>query len=117
MISTTVSPETKLSRTRDKIQYCSSNGYSLKRELQQEINNFYNTLTAFNKIATNKGAGKPGVDNETIDVINLGKLERYHQEYVNNGYNPKPVKRILIPSVEPKNLVMTLSNVSNKDFR
>ncbi|MDO8057493.1 hypothetical protein OC698_02195 ['Gossypium sp.' phytoplasma] len=28
----------------DKIQYCSSNGYSLKRELQQGMNNFYNTL-------------------------------------------------------------------------
>ncbi|UQV27151.1 hypothetical protein H7686_0002270 [Candidatus Phytoplasma asiaticum] len=116
-MSTTVSIETKLSRTRDKIQYCSAKGHSLKRELQQGMNNFYNMLTAFNKIATNKGAGKPGVDNETIDGINLGKLERYHQEYVNNGYNPKPVKRILIPSVEPKNLAMTLSNALNKDFK
>ncbi|MDO8060348.1 reverse transcriptase domain-containing protein, partial [Candidatus Phytoplasma aurantifolia] len=62
------------------------------------MNNFYNTLTAFNKIAANKGAGTPGVDNETIDGINLERLERYHQEYVNNGYNPKPVKRILIPN-------------------
>ncbi|MDO8054048.1 hypothetical protein OC707_01090 ['Opuntia sp.' phytoplasma] len=97
-MSTTVSPETKLSRTRDKIQYCSTNGYSLKRELQQGMNNFYNTLTAFNKIAANKGAVTPGIDNETINGINLNKLERYHQEYVNNGYNPKPVKRILIPS-------------------
>ncbi|MDV3200017.1 MAG: group II intron reverse transcriptase/maturase, partial [Candidatus Phytoplasma australasiaticum] len=77
-MSTTVSPETKLSRTLNKIQYCSSNGYSLKRELQQGMNNFYNTLTAFNRIATNKGAGTPGIDNETIDGINLKKLERYH---------------------------------------
>ncbi|MDO7983776.1 hypothetical protein OC706_02065 ['Bituminaria bituminosa' little leaf phytoplasma] len=37
------------SRTSNRIQYCSSNGYSLKRELQQGMNNFYNTLTAFNK--------------------------------------------------------------------
>ncbi|MDO8060289.1 hypothetical protein OC726_02095 [Candidatus Phytoplasma aurantifolia] len=88
----------KLSRTLDKIQYRSSKGHSLKRELQQGMNNFYNTLIAFNKIATNKGAGTPGIDNETIDGINLERLERYHQEYVNNGYNPKPVKRILIPS-------------------
>ncbi|MDO8057479.1 hypothetical protein OC698_02115 ['Gossypium sp.' phytoplasma] len=44
MISTTVSPETKFSRTLDKIQYRSSNGYSLKRELKQGINKFYNTL-------------------------------------------------------------------------
>ncbi|UQV27038.1 reverse transcriptase domain-containing protein [Candidatus Phytoplasma asiaticum] len=97
-MSTTVSPETKLSRTLNRIQHRSSNGYSLKRELQQGMNNFYNTLTAFNRIAANKGAGTPGVDNETIDGINLERLERYHQEYVNNGYNPKPVKRILIPS-------------------
>ncbi|MDO8054175.1 hypothetical protein OC707_01775 ['Opuntia sp.' phytoplasma] len=75
-MSTTVSPETKLSRTWNKIQYRSSNGYSLKRELQQGMNNFYNTLAAFNKIAANKGAGTPGIDNETIYGINLEKLER-----------------------------------------
>ncbi|MDV3166777.1 MAG: hypothetical protein Q8807_04035, partial ['Waltheria sp.' little leaf phytoplasma] len=45
--------------------------YSLKRELQQGMNNFYNTLTAFNKIAANRGAGTPGIDNETIDDIYL----------------------------------------------
>ncbi|MDO8064184.1 hypothetical protein [Candidatus Phytoplasma bonamiae] len=101
-MSTTVSPETKLLRTLNKIQYCSSNGYSLKRELQQGMNNFYNTLTAFNRIAANNGAGTPGIDNKTIDGINLKKLERYHQEYVNNGYNPKPVKRILIPKDNKK---------------
>ncbi|XVJ45102.1 hypothetical protein ACGRWE_00925 [Candidatus Phytoplasma australasiaticum] len=39
-MSTTVSPETKLLRTLNKIQYCSSNVYSLKRELQQIMNNF-----------------------------------------------------------------------------
>ncbi|MDO8060251.1 hypothetical protein OC726_01860 [Candidatus Phytoplasma aurantifolia] len=43
-MSTTVSSETKLLRTLNRIQYCSSNGYSLKRELQQGMNNFYNTL-------------------------------------------------------------------------
>ncbi|MDV3166639.1 MAG: group II intron reverse transcriptase/maturase, partial ['Waltheria sp.' little leaf phytoplasma] len=96
-MSTTVSPETKLSRTLSKIQYRSTNGSSLKRELQQGMNNFYNTLTAFNKIAANKGAGTPGIDNKTIDGINLERLKRYHREYVNNGYHPKPVKRILIP--------------------
>ncbi|MDO8057548.1 reverse transcriptase domain-containing protein ['Gossypium sp.' phytoplasma] len=97
-MSITVSPETKFSRTLDRIQYCSLKGYSLKRELQQGMNNFQNTSTAFNRISANKGAGTPGIYNETIDGINLGKLERYHQEYVNNGYNPEPVKRILIPS-------------------
>ncbi|MDO8078976.1 hypothetical protein OC716_01790 [Candidatus Phytoplasma aurantifolia] len=43
-MSTMVSPETKLSRTLDKIQYRSLNGCFLKRELQQGMNNFYNTL-------------------------------------------------------------------------
>ncbi|MDV3157205.1 MAG: group II intron reverse transcriptase/maturase, partial [Candidatus Phytoplasma australasiaticum] len=82
-MSTTVSTETKLLRTLSKIHYRSTNGGSLKRELQQGMNNFYNTLTAFNKIAANKGAGTPGIDNETINGINLKKLEKYHQEYVN----------------------------------
>ncbi|MDO8057615.1 hypothetical protein OC698_02900 ['Gossypium sp.' phytoplasma] len=96
-MSITVSPETKFSLTLDRIQYCSSKGYSLKRELQQGMNNFQNTSTAFNRISANKGVGTPGIDNKTVDGINLERLKRYHQEYVNNGYNPKPVKRILIP--------------------
>ncbi|MDO8057382.1 hypothetical protein OC698_01575 ['Gossypium sp.' phytoplasma] len=98
----------------DKIQYRSSNGYSLKRELQQGMNNFYNTLTEFNKIATNKGAGTPGIDNETIDGINLERLERYHQEYVNNGYNPKPVKRILIPSDNKRIRLLGLPTIKDR---
>ncbi|MDV3190246.1 MAG: hypothetical protein Q8843_02640, partial [Candidatus Phytoplasma australasiaticum] len=50
--------------------------YSLKRELQQGMNNFYNTLMAFNKIATNKGAGTPGIDNKTIDGIKSSKIKK-----------------------------------------
>ncbi|MDV3183999.1 MAG: group II intron reverse transcriptase/maturase [Candidatus Phytoplasma australasiaticum] len=113
-MSTTVSSETKLLRTLDKIQYCSSNGYSLKRELQQGMNNFYNTLMAFNKIATNKGAGTPGIDNKTIDGINLGRLERYHLEYVNNGYHPKPVKRIFIPKDDKKTRPLGIPTIKDR---
>ncbi|MDO8057588.1 reverse transcriptase domain-containing protein, partial [Candidatus Phytoplasma gossypii] len=113
-MSTTVSLETKLSRTLNRIQHRSSNGYSLKRELQQGMNNFYKTLTAFNKIATNKRAGTPGVDNETIDGVNLERLERYHQEYVNNGYNPKPVKRILIPSDNKRTRPLGLPTIKDR---
>ncbi|MDV3199960.1 MAG: group II intron reverse transcriptase/maturase, partial [Candidatus Phytoplasma australasiaticum] len=113
-MSTTVSPETKLSRTLNKIQYCSSNGYSLKRELQQGLNNFYNTLTAFNRIAANKGAGTPGIDNKTIDGINLERLERYHREYVNNGYHPKPVKRILIPKDNRKTRPLGIPTIKDR---
>ncbi|MDO8060295.1 reverse transcriptase domain-containing protein, partial [Candidatus Phytoplasma aurantifolia] len=114
IMSTMVSPETKLSRTLDKIQYRSLNGYSLKRELQQGMNNFYNTLIAFNKIATNKGAGTPGVDDETIDGINLERIERYHREYVNNGYNPKPVKRIFIPSDNKRTRPLGLPTIKDR---
>ncbi|MDV3153617.1 MAG: reverse transcriptase domain-containing protein [Candidatus Phytoplasma australasiaticum] len=113
-MSTTVSPETKLSRTLNKIQYCSLNSYPLKRELQQGMNNFFNTLMAFNKIATNKGAGTPGIDNETIDGVNLKKLERYHHEYVNNGYHPKPVKRILIPKGKGKTRPLGLPTIKDR---
>ncbi|UQV27084.1 reverse transcriptase domain-containing protein [Candidatus Phytoplasma asiaticum] len=78
------------------------------------MNNFYNTLIAFNKIAANKGAGTPGIDNETVDGINLDKLERYHQEYVNNGYNPKPVKRILIPSDNKRTRPLGLPTIKDR---
>ncbi|WP_373402854.1 group II intron reverse transcriptase/maturase [Candidatus Phytoplasma solani] len=101
-MSTSVSDETKLSRTLSKILYCSTNNYPLKRELQQGMNNLHNTLIAFNKIATNKGAGTPGIDGNSIDRLNLKKLERYHKEYINNKYNPKPVKRIFIPKDNDK---------------
>ncbi|MDV3166184.1 MAG: reverse transcriptase domain-containing protein ['Waltheria sp.' little leaf phytoplasma] len=113
-MSTAVSPETKLSRTLDKIQYCSSNNYSIKRELQQGMNNFYNTLTAFNKIAANKGAGTPGIDKETIDGINLERLKRYHREYVNNGYHPKPVKKILIPNDNKKTRPLDIPTIKDR---
>ncbi|WP_274542055.1 reverse transcriptase domain-containing protein, partial [Candidatus Phytoplasma solani] len=101
-MSTSVSDETKLSRTLSKILYCSTNNYPLKRELQQGMNNLHNTLIAFNKIATNKGAGTPGIDGNSIDRLDLKKLERYHKEYINNKYNPKPVKRIFIPKDNDK---------------
>ncbi|MDV3150028.1 MAG: reverse transcriptase domain-containing protein, partial [Candidatus Phytoplasma australasiaticum] len=95
-------------------QYCSSNSYSLKRELQQGMNNFYNTLTAFNKIAANRGAGTPGIDNKTIDGINLERLKRYHREYVNNGYNPKPVKRIFIPKDNKKTRPLGIPTIKDR---
>ncbi|MDO8064291.1 reverse transcriptase domain-containing protein [Candidatus Phytoplasma bonamiae] len=98
----------------NRIQYCSSNGYSLKREIQQGMNNFYNTLTAFNTIATNKGAGTPGIDNKTIDGINLERLERYHREYVNNRYNPKPVKRIFIPKDNKKTRPLGIPTIKDR---
>ncbi|MDV3199989.1 MAG: reverse transcriptase domain-containing protein, partial [Candidatus Phytoplasma australasiaticum] len=78
------------------------------------MNNFYNTLTAFNRIATNKGAGTPGIDNETIDGINLKKLERYHLEYVNNGYHPKPVKRTFIPKDNKKTRPLGIPTIQDR---
>ncbi|MEK0311704.1 hypothetical protein OC725_00235 ['Bituminaria bituminosa' little leaf phytoplasma] len=102
------------SRTLGKIQYRSTNGGSLKRELQQGMNNFYNTLMAFNKIATNKEAGTPGIDNKTIDGINLERLKRYHLEYVNNGYNSKPVKRIFIPNDNKKTKPLGIPTIKDR---
>ncbi|WP_422691267.1 hypothetical protein [Candidatus Phytoplasma fabacearum] len=102
------------SRTSNRIQYRSTNGGSLKRELQQGMNNFYNTLMAFNKIATNKEAGTPGIDNKTIDGINLERLKRYHLEYVNNGYHPKPVKRIFIPKDNKKTRPLGLPTIKDR---
>ncbi|MDO8079095.1 reverse transcriptase domain-containing protein, partial [Candidatus Phytoplasma aurantifolia] len=49
-----------------------------------------------------------------IDGINLERLERYHQEYVNNGYNPKPVKRILIPSDNKRTRPLGLPTIKDR---
>lgn len=113
-MSTPVSLETKLSRTLNRIQHCSSNNYSLKKELQNGMNNLNNTLIAFNNIATNKGAGTPGIDNKTINGMDLRKLNRYHNEYVNNGYKPKPVKRIFIPKENYKTRPLGIPTIKDR---
>ncbi|MDV3181237.1 MAG: hypothetical protein Q8830_03440 [Candidatus Phytoplasma australasiaticum] len=38
-------------------------------------------------------------------------LKRYHQEYVNNGYHPKPVKRIFIPKDNKKTRPLGLPTI------
>ncbi|MDV3158883.1 MAG: hypothetical protein Q8764_02640 [Pigeon pea little leaf phytoplasma] len=43
------------------------------------------------------GAETLGIDGRIIDDIDLNKLKKYHQKYVHNQYNPKPVKRVHIP--------------------
>ncbi|MDV3199279.1 MAG: reverse transcriptase domain-containing protein [Sweet potato little leaf phytoplasma] len=66
------------------------------------MNNLINSHLAFNQVATNKGAGTPGIDERIIDDMDLNKLKKYHQKYVHNQYNPKPVKRVHIPKGKGK---------------
>ncbi|MDV3174937.1 MAG: reverse transcriptase domain-containing protein, partial ['Bonamia sp.' little leaf phytoplasma] len=44
----------------------------------------------------------------------LKKLERYHQEYVNNGYHPKPVKRIFIPKDNKKTRPLGILTIKDR---
>nr|WP_017192379.1 reverse transcriptase domain-containing protein [Milkweed yellows phytoplasma] len=57
---------------------------------------------AFNKIATNKGAGTAGIDSQTIDGVNLKKLQKWNKEVKEGTYEPSPVKKIDIPKPNGK---------------
>ncbi|WP_236628348.1 group II intron reverse transcriptase/maturase [Candidatus Phytoplasma ziziphi] len=94
--------EFKLSRTLKRIQIKALNNQTLKKELQHGMNNLLNTQIAFNQVASNTGAGTSGIDNKTIDAISLKKMEKYHMEYVNNRYEPKPIRRVNIPKKNGK---------------
>ncbi|AGL90351.1 Group II intron-encoded protein ltrA [Strawberry lethal yellows phytoplasma (CPA) str. NZSb11] len=108
------SNEFKLSRTLDMILNHSKNNYSLKKVLKRGMNNIENTYKAFNSIATNKGSGTEGVDNKTIDGIKLEMIKKYHKEYVNNQYNPQPVKKVLIPKDKNKTRPLGIPTIKDR---
>ncbi|AGL90661.1 Group II intron-encoded protein ltrA (Includes: Reverse-transcriptase) [Strawberry lethal yellows phytoplasma (CPA) str. NZSb11] len=55
-----------------------------------------------------------GVDNKTIDGIKLEMIKKYHKEYVNNQYNPQPVKKVLIPKDKNKTRPLGIPTIKDR---
>uniref|UniRef100_UPI00254CB5EE reverse transcriptase domain-containing protein n=1 Tax=Candidatus Phytoplasma sp. AldY-WA1 TaxID=2852100 RepID=UPI00254CB5EE len=73
-----------------------------KRTYQWITNNIISYYVAFGKVATNKGAGTAGIDFQTIDGVDLKKLQKWNKEVREGTYEPSPVKRIEIPKPNGK---------------
>uniref|UniRef100_UPI0003817C6F reverse transcriptase domain-containing protein n=1 Tax=Milkweed yellows phytoplasma TaxID=208434 RepID=UPI0003817C6F len=96
-----LSKESKISKLTthlNRIETRSKNNKNVpKRTFQWITNNIESYYMAFNKIASNKGAGTAGVDFQTIDGVDLKKLQKWNKEVREGTYKPSPVKRIEIP--------------------
>ncbi|WP_284928801.1 hypothetical protein [Candidatus Phytoplasma sp. AldY-WA1] len=53
-------------------------------------------------MATNKGPGTAGIDFQTIDGVELKKLQKWNKKVREGTYEPSPVKRIEIPKPNGK---------------
>ncbi|WP_284928722.1 reverse transcriptase domain-containing protein [Candidatus Phytoplasma sp. AldY-WA1] len=73
-----------------------------KRTYQWITNNIISYYVAFEKVATNKGAGTAGIDFQTIDGVDLKKLQKWNKEVREGVYEPSPVERIEIPKPNGK---------------
>jgi group II intron reverse transcriptase/maturase len=71
-------------------------------------------LLAYGKLYANKGAMTPGVDNETVDGMNLGKIDRIIDALRHERYRFKPVRRTYIPKKDGKRRPLGLPTWSDK---
>ncbi|MDW3617983.1 MAG: reverse transcriptase domain-containing protein [Candidatus Phytoplasma pruni] len=88
-----------------------------KRTFQWITNNIESYYMAFNKIATNKGAGTAGIDFETIDGVDLKKLQKWNEEVREGTYEPSPVKRIEIPKPNGKQRPLGIPTIKDRTIQ
>jgi len=66
-------------------------------ELYRQLFNPQLYLLAYGRIYSNKGAMTPGVTQETVDGMSMGKIDRIIDAMRHERYRFSPVRRILIP--------------------
>ena len=66
-------------------------------ELYRQLFNPQMYLLAYGRIYSNKGAMTPGVTQETVDGMSLGKIRRIIDAMRHERYRFSPVRRIYIP--------------------
>jgi proton translocating ATP synthase F1 alpha subunit/group II intron reverse transcriptase/maturase len=59
---------------------------------------------AYVKLNGNKGAGTPGIDQETFQGISKGHLDSLRGKVLSNTYQWSAIRRIYIPKADPKKL-------------
>ncbi|WP_227807282.1 reverse transcriptase domain-containing protein [Mulberry dwarf phytoplasma] len=107
----------KLFNVLNQIQSKASNNQSIKKDMQKAMNNLENYYMAFNKIARNQGAGTIGVDKQTINGISIKRIQKWHEEYINNQYVPKPVRKILIPKSNGKKRPLGIPTIKDRTIQ
>jgi retron-type reverse transcriptase len=71
-------------------------------------------LLAYGKLYPNKGAMTPGVDNETVDGMTLGKIRRVIDALRHERYRFRPARRVYIPKKNGKKRPLGLPTWSDK---
>ncbi len=66
-------------------------------ELYRQLFNPHLYLMAYGRIYSNKGAMTPGVTEETVDGMSLGKIDRIIDAMRHERYRFSPARRIYIP--------------------
>ena len=83
-------------------------------ELYRQLFNPQFYLLAYGRIYSNKGAMTPGVTEETVDGMSLGKIEAIIVAMRHERYRFKPSRRILIPKKNGKTRPLGLPTWSDK---
>jgi retron-type reverse transcriptase len=71
-------------------------------------------LLAYGKLYSNRGAMTPGVDNETVDGMTLGKIRRIIDALRYERYRFRPARRVYIPKRDGKQRPLGLPTWSDK---
>ncbi|WP_323847940.1 MAG: reverse transcriptase domain-containing protein [Phytoplasma sp.] len=88
-----------------------------KATFQWLTNNIESYYKAFNKIATNKGAGTAGIDSQTIDGLTLKTIKKWNDEIREGIYEPSPVKRVEIPKPNDKTRPIGIPTVKDRTIQ
>jgi group II intron reverse transcriptase/maturase len=83
-------------------------------ELYRQMFNPQLYLLAYGRIYANTGAMTPGVSQETVDGMSLGKIGRIIDAMRHERYRFKPVRRVLIPKKNGKTRPLGLPTWSDK---
>jgi retron-type reverse transcriptase len=83
-------------------------------ELYRQLFNPQMYLLAYGRIYANKGAMTPGVTQETVDGMSLGRIERIIDAMRHERYRFRPVRRVHIPKKNGKTRPLGLPTWSDK---
>lgn len=83
-------------------------------ELYRQMFNPSMYLLAYGRIYANKGAMTPGVTQETVDGMSMGKIERIIDALRHERYRFSPVRRVYIPKKSGKLRPLGLPTWSDK---
>ena len=92
-----------------------------EREPSKRFNRLWRILTAevwlwhaWRRIAGNKGSHTAGVDNETVDDIDMARIRELAQRLKSGTYKPRPVRRVYIPKANGKRRPLGIPTIEDR---